>query len=99
MPGLLFIFAHPDDETFSAGTIAKYATAGVEVGLICATRGERGSTGDLCSIDELPRVREAEVREAARILGVRRVEMLPYEDQKLWTAPIEDIRRRITATL
>jgi LmbE family N-acetylglucosaminyl deacetylase len=35
--GLLFILPHPDDETFSAGTIAKYSAAGVDVGLICAT--------------------------------------------------------------
>ena len=99
MPGLLFILAHPDDETLSAGTIAKYSASGLEVGLICATRGERGSPADLCAIDELPGVREAEVREASRILGIRNLDLLPYEDQKLWTAPIDDIRRRITAIL
>ena len=52
--GLLFLLAHPDDETFIAGgTIAKYAAAGVEVGVICATRGERGKTGDTCSREDL----------------------------------------------
>jgi LmbE family N-acetylglucosaminyl deacetylase len=97
--GLLFILPHPDDETFSAGAIARYSAAGVEVGLICATRGERGATADLCTIEELPGVREAEMRDAGRILGARYVEMLPYEDQKLWTAPIDEIRRQITAIL
>jgi hypothetical protein len=39
--GLLFLLAHPDDETFIAGgTIARYAAARVEIGVICATRGE-----------------------------------------------------------
>src|SRR5580692_12948243 len=82
--GLLFLLAHPDDETFIAGgTIAKYAAAGVEIGVVCATRGERGKTGDICSRDDLARVREAEVRDAAQILGIRRVDILSYEDQML----------------
>lgn len=40
---LLVVTAHPDDEAFGpAGTIAKYADLGVEVHLLCATRGEAG---------------------------------------------------------
>ena len=40
---LLCILAHPDDESLGAGgSIAKYAAEGVDVQLICATRGERG---------------------------------------------------------
>ena len=100
MPGLLFVLAHPDDETFfAAGTIAKYAAAGVPVGLVCATRGERGATADVCSIEELPRVREAELRAAARILGIENLEFLCYEDQKLWAAPVDEIRRQIVAAV
>ena len=96
MVRLLFIGAHPDDETFlAAGTLAKYAAAGVHVAIVCATRGERGATGDLCSIEELPRVREAEVREAGRVLGASEVEVLPFVDQLLASAPADDIRRRI----
>ena len=35
--------AHPDDETFGAGSvIASLAAAGVEVVVCCATRGEMG---------------------------------------------------------
>jgi LmbE family N-acetylglucosaminyl deacetylase len=38
---LLAIFAHPDDEAFGpAGTLAYYAKTGVEIHLLCATRGE-----------------------------------------------------------
>lgn len=96
MRKLLFILAHPDDETFIAGgTIAKYAEAGVHVGLVCATRGERGATADLCSIPELPDVRYSELREAARILGIGDLEVLHYEDQKLAVAPPDVIRREI----
>lgn len=100
MRGLLLVLAHPDDETFFAGgVIAKHAAAGVHVGLVCATRGERGATAGLCSVEELAKVREAELREAGRILGVRDIELLPYEDQQLWAAPVDDIRREIVAAL
>jgi LmbE family N-acetylglucosaminyl deacetylase len=98
--GLLFLLAHPDDETFIAGgTIAKYAAAGVEIGVVCATRGQRGKTGDICSRDDLASVREAELRDAAQILGVRRLEILPYEDQALASAPPDEIRRAMVAAL
>ena len=44
---LLAIFAHPDDESCSpGGTLAKYADRGVEVTLVCATRGEGGVCDD-----------------------------------------------------
>jgi LmbE family N-acetylglucosaminyl deacetylase len=37
---LLAVFAHPEDESFGpAGTLAKYASEGVEVSLVTATRG------------------------------------------------------------
>lgn len=36
---LLAIFAHPDDETFLAGPLlARYAAAGVHMGLVCGGR-------------------------------------------------------------
>jgi LmbE family N-acetylglucosaminyl deacetylase len=97
---LLFLLAHPDDETFIAGgTIAKYAAAGVEIGVVCATRGERGKTGDICSRDDLARVREAEVRDAAQILGIRHLEILSYEDQMLASAQPDEIRRAMIAAV
>lgn len=100
MRKLLFVGAHPDDETFfAAGTIAKYTNAGVRVSVVCATRGERGATADLCSIEELPQVREAEMREAMRILGVAETYFLPYEDQKLAAAAMEDMRRALVGVI
>jgi LmbE family N-acetylglucosaminyl deacetylase len=94
---LLVCGAHPDDETFFAGTMAKYVSEGVRVAILCGTRGERGSTGDLCSIEELPARREAELREAMRVVGLHAgdVHFLPYEDQKLAQAPLDEARREI----
>ena len=43
---LLVVLAHPDDETFGmGGTLALYAQQGVEVHLVCATRGDSGRGG------------------------------------------------------
>ena len=96
MRSLLFIGAHPDDESFfAAGTIARYASEGARVTIVCATRGERGATADLCSIEELPKVREQELRDAMRVLWVKDIHFFPYEDQKLQQAPIEDVRRAL----
>src|SRR5947207_519958 len=93
---LVMVLAHPDDETFfAAGTVARCVSAGVRVGLVCGTRGERGNTGGLCAIGELPHVREAELHEAARILGIREIEMLPFEDQQLARAPMDEVRRAV----
>lgn len=40
---LLAVFAHPDDESFGpGGTLAKYAKEGVEIELLCVTKGEGG---------------------------------------------------------
>ena len=95
-PALLLVLAHPDDESFlAAGTIARCVEAGVRVGLMCATRGQRGKTSDLCTIEELPQVREAELREAARVLGIHELEFSPYQDQHLTEAPPDDMRRRV----
>src|SRR5581483_801784 len=100
MRNLLIIGAHPDDETFFAGgTIAKYAGEGTRVSIVCATRGERGATANLCSIEELPKFREKELRDAAGILGVEDIQLLPYEDQKLAEAPIEEIRRYLVEAI
>ncbi len=94
---LLICGAHPDDETFFAGTMAKYVSEGVRVAILCGTRGERGATAGLCTIDELPKVREAELRESMQILGLNAqdVHFLPYEDQKLLDAPLDEVRRSI----
>ncbi len=96
---MLFVFAHPDDESFTSGvTIAKYAREeGADISLLCATRGQAGKAGDppLCSPAELPMVREQELREAARILGISHVEVLEHEDKRLSAVPLETLAGQI----
>ena len=92
---LLFIYAHPDDETFGAAGISRmYADRGAEIALVTATRGDAGRAGEppLCSGAELPARREGELRDAARILGIRDVTLLDYLDKHLGEAPSAKIR-------
>ncbi len=83
---VLAVFAHPDDESLACGgTLARLADLGARVILLCASRGERGSTSDdaLLLGSDLPTVRTREVREAARVLGLAEVIVLNHPDGDL----------------
>jgi LmbE family N-acetylglucosaminyl deacetylase len=84
---LLAVLAHPDDESLGfGGTLAKYAAEGVGVSLVTATRGERGRFGALgrgADPVEVGHVREAELRAAAGVLGIREVTLLGFPDAAL----------------
>ena len=85
-PRIGCIFAHPDDETFCVGGIvAKYAAAGAEIDLYCATHGDAGKSASVpvSSRDELAAIRRQELDAAAGILGIRSVEVGPYRDGEL----------------
>jgi len=80
---LLSVLAHPDDESFGmGGTLALYAEQGVNVHLICATRGEAGEVGPeyLQDYDSIADLRESELRCAAAHLGLQGVHFLDYRD-------------------
>ncbi|NGQ94606.1 PIG-L family deacetylase [Brevibacillus sp. SYP-B805] len=100
---ILFVFAHPDDESFTSGvTIAKYAREGeTEISLLCATRGQAGKAGDppLCSPAELPQFRERELYAACGILGIKNVELLDYEDKRLQEVPTGELVGQIQAAI
>ena len=73
------VLAHPDDESLGVGeTLARYASEGVSVSLITATRGERGRNGTSRETppEMLATLREAELRAAAEVLGIREVCLL-----------------------
>jgi LmbE family N-acetylglucosaminyl deacetylase len=65
--------------------LARYASAGDEVYVVAATRGEGGEVGDppLCGPDELGAVRERELRCAAAALGAREVIFLGFVDPRI----------------
>jgi LmbE family N-acetylglucosaminyl deacetylase len=83
---LLAVYAHPDDESFSvAGTFRRYHDEGVKTALICATAGEQGQISNplLATHESLGQVREQELREACRIIGVQDLTLLGYHDGML----------------
>ena len=100
--GLLLITAHPDDESFfGAGTSARYAEAGVRVALVCATLGQAGKAGDppVAAPEELPRVRDRELREACDIAGIALMGVLGHHDKRLAEAPPEQIREELVRVI
>jgi N-acetylglucosamine malate deacetylase 2 len=99
---LLAIFAHPDDESLMmGGTLAMYANRGVEVYLLCATRGEWGNISDdnLATQENLGEVRERELRAACEVLGITLQGFLDCPDSNInntdWTIIEEKIVRTI----
>ncbi|WP_169925934.1 PIG-L family deacetylase [Serinibacter salmoneus] len=72
--GVLAVYAHPDDETLTAGGLLALAAAqGRRVAVVTATRGERGEmigTPDLEGTDGVAPAREAELVQALEMLGV-----------------------------
>lgn len=76
---VLAVWAHPDDEITSAGTLAGLARDGAMVSLLYLTAGEAArDTGH--SREELARIRRAEAAEAGRRLGAVEVEVLDFPD-------------------
>ena len=101
-PRFLLIFAHPDDESFAtAGLVCRYVECGAVITLMTATRGDAGRVGDppLCSREALPARREAELRQAAGILGISEVHLLDYQDKQLAKAPIARIREELVGCI
>jgi LmbE family N-acetylglucosaminyl deacetylase len=92
-PGcLLAVFAHPDDEAYRpGGTLVLLAERGVTVHLLTATRGEASSCGDppLCTPEELPAMRERELRCACAALGIQPPILLDHLDGHLSEADPE----------
>jgi LmbE family N-acetylglucosaminyl deacetylase len=96
---LLCVLAHPDDESLAmGGVLARYAAEGVETHLVTATSGERGWQGAPEAHpgpERLAAIREAELRAAAAVLGIRGLSLLRYPDGGLAAADPGALTARI----
>ena len=102
MKSALFIYAHPDDETFgAAGTIAMLRSKGWRVVLACATLGDKGKCGEpaICTPEQLPAQREAELRDAACVIDISEIHLLGYKDKELAAAPPDEMRRKLVGII
>ncbi|RPI34162.1 MAG: GlcNAc-PI de-N-acetylase [Chloroflexota bacterium] len=87
---LLAVLAHPDDESFGmGGTLALYARRGVQVHLVCATRGEVGEVDEehMNGYQTIADLRVQELRCAAEKLGLAGVHFLDYRDSGMPGSP------------
>lgn len=90
---LLAVQPHPDDESIvMGGSLARYSAEGVRTTLVTATRGEVGEILDkeLDPKEAAPRlgtIREAELRNAMKVVGVGEVVFLGYEDSGMAGLP------------
>jgi LmbE family N-acetylglucosaminyl deacetylase len=116
---LLCVHAHPDDESSSTGGVLRtYADSGVRTVLVTCTDGALGDSTDGNKPDadghepgEVAAHRESELREAARILGVRRLELLGFADSGMegwpqndapgsfWSTPVDEAATRLVPIL
>jgi len=111
------VHAHCDDETITmGGTLAVYADRGVRTCVVCCTDGKLATIVDPNMPEETTRphlaeIREAELREACRILKVDEVEFLRYGDSGMagtpsnqlpdafWMAPMDEAVGKIVAQI
>jgi N-acetyl-1-D-myo-inositol-2-amino-2-deoxy-alpha-D-glucopyranoside deacetylase len=110
-PTLLFVHAHPDDETLMTGaTIAHYAARGADVHVVTCTLGEEGEViGDRYALlavdhaDQLGGYRIFELTKALRALGVDEPRFLGgpgrWRDSGMADAPAAGGRRFIDADM
>ena len=92
---VMVVVAHPDDAEFMCGgTVARWAAEGTEIIYVLGTSGDKGSDNPQVTSEQLMETREAEQREAARILGVKQVEFLRFPDAEL----VPDLTLRLAIT-
>lgn len=107
---LIFFGAHPDDESFGMGsTLAQYAISGAKVYYVCSTGGEEGTVDPqyMKGYATIEQLRQAELKCAARELGLAGVVYLRYRDSgmrgsesnklpnALAMAPLEEVAGRM----
>lgn len=79
---IMAIWAHPDDEVTSAGTLSALARGGAHLTLVYLTAGEAArDTG--YSREELAVVRHEEAKAAGALLGASHVKVLDFPDSGL----------------
>jgi len=98
---ILGVWAHPDDETYlTAGLMAQAVRDGQRVVCVTATRGEEGSWDEeRWPTSKMGEVREAELMESLRILGVTEHHWLDYYDGTCADVPTDEGVAKVEAIM
>jgi len=95
---VLVVLAHPDDpEFYCGGTVARWGAEGREVCYCLLTRGDKGADESDADPERMARLREAEQRAAAGVLGVREVIFLNHPDGYL--VPDLQLRKEVAGVI
>ncbi|HWW55020.1 MAG TPA: PIG-L deacetylase family protein [Acidimicrobiales bacterium] len=98
MRRVLIVTAHPDDVDFgSAGTVAAFTSAGLEVTYCVVTNGDAGGSDRAMSRADMAALRQDEQRAAAAVVGVSDVRFLGHPDGRV-QATLE-LRRDISRVI
>ena len=77
----MVVVAHADDAEYGcSGTVAKLCAEGYEVVYVLCTDGSKGSSDITISSQELSKIRQHEQVEAGKVLGLKDVVFLNFED-------------------
>jgi LmbE family N-acetylglucosaminyl deacetylase len=95
---ILVVVAHPDDIDFStAGSIAVWTDAGIEVTYCLVTSGEAGGDDRTMARADMAALRQGEQTAAAKHVGVTDLRWLGYPDGRI--EPTLDLRRDISRVI
>ena len=95
---VLVVTAHPDDVDFgSAGTVAAFTKAGVEVTYCIVTNGDAGGSDHSITRADMAALRQREQRAAAALVGVSDVRFLGHPDGRV--QPTLELRRDISRVI
>ena len=90
----MVVVAHPDDAEWGcAGTVAKWCAEGWEVVYVLCTDGSKGSEDPEITSGRLVEIRKQEQLNAGKVLGLKDIVFLGYEDSML--EPTLELRRDI----
>ena len=90
----MVVVAHPDDAEWGcAGTVAKWCAEGWEVVYVLCTDGSKGSGDPEMTSGRLVEIRKQEQLNAGKVLGLKDIVFLGYEDSMLEATL--DLRRDI----
>lgn len=94
---ILSVWAHPDDETFTAAGVLMQAVAnGRKVVCVTATKGEAGSQDiQKWPPETLGEVREKELKSALKVLGIDNHHFLGYRDGECEQVPAHEAATHI----